>query len=148
VIAHRDFVDEMAPMLHDVWDFASPEAAAQAIEVIDTDLFRRCFFDFFDRTTARGTRVVGTSVSTEWAAPEIPAHGDRQITFGQTIDYTIAYNGATIRLIPHAINGFVQVGRAIGFVDMAYMDDVGPGSNVEKALTLVTENLEKVFGQA
>jgi hypothetical protein len=114
--------------------------------VIATDVFQTCLFDLFDRTTARGTRIVGTSVTTPWEAPAIASHGDRQVIFGQTSDYSLKVSGGTLRVIPHAINGFVQVGRAIGFVDMLYMDDVGPSSNVERDLTKMTAALERVFG--
>jgi hypothetical protein len=149
VLAHHDFVNEMAPMLHDVWVFATPEDASRAMDVIAGGVFPSCLFDLFDRTTARGTRVVATSRSQLWDVPnasDLASHGDRQVIIGQKIDYTIYISGGVMHVDPEAINAFVQVGRAIGFVDPQYFSDVGPGSHVEKTIAAMTVELERVFG--
>lgn len=70
-------------------------------------------------------------------------HGDRQVIIGQNIDYTFLVGGAN----PQAINAYVQVGRAIAFIDPQYFGNVGPNSNVERAITLSTDALKKVFGR-
>lgn len=149
VTAHRDFVNGAVPMLHDVWVFASAEDASKAMDIIAGGIFPKCLFDLFDRTTARGTRVPANSDSHEWDVPnvsELLPHGDRQVIIGQKIDYSLYQGGSTVHVYPEAINVFVQVGRAIGFVDPQYLSDLGPNSNVERTVTAMTNQLEKEFG--
>ena len=141
---HQDFLNGPAPMLHDVWVFATPEDASRAMDVIAGDVYPACLFDLFDRLTPLSTGVKATSKSRGFDAPPITPHGDRQVIIGQTIDYTLSVGG-TIDGV-QAINAFVQVGRAIAFIDPQYFGDVSPSSNVEQAITVSTDALQKVFG--
>ncbi len=87
--------------------------------------------------------VKATSASRSFDIPSIAPHGDRQIAIGQAIHYVLS-TGVTID--PQAVNVFVQVGRAIAFIDPQYFDDVGPTSNVVEAITASTNALKQVFG--
>jgi hypothetical protein len=97
----------------------------------------------FDRLTALNRNITAVSTSTSWPAPQIALHGDRQVIIGQKIDYTFPGGGAASA---EAINAYVQVGRAIAFIDPQYLSDVGPKSNVEQTITASTDALKKVFG--
>jgi hypothetical protein len=142
--AHQDFLNIPAPMIHDVWVFATPEDASRAMDFIAGDVYPNCLFDLWDQTTPLlGAPINATSKSEAWQAPAVAPHGDRQIIIGQRIHYTFV--GDTPQA-PVAINAFVQVGRAIAFIIPQYLGDVGPTSNVEKAITLSTDALKKVFG--
>ncbi|MGZ4739008.1 MAG: hypothetical protein ACXVLM_07215 [Ilumatobacteraceae bacterium] len=142
VMVHQDFANGPAPMLHDVWVFATPKDASRAMDAIAGDVFPTCSLKLFDRFTALNRNITAESTSAIWQAPPIAAHGDRQVIIGQTIDYTFLVGGANAQ----AINAYVQVGRAIAFIDPQYLGDVGPNSNVEKAITASTDALKKVFG--
>ena len=142
VNVHQDFVAGFAPMLHDVWVFATPQDATKAMDVIASDVFPPCLFSLFDDLTPLGRRAFSTSVSRSWDAPTIALHGDRQIIIGQHIDYTFTDSSARV----DAINAFVQVGRAISFVDMQYFGLLDPASNVERAITASANALQNVFG--
>jgi hypothetical protein len=142
VLVHQDFANGPVPMFHDVWVFATPEDASRAMDVIAGDVYPTCSFKLFDRLTALNRNVTATSTSTGWREePQIKLHGDRQVIFGQKIDYTFLNGSASAG----AINAYVQVGRAIAFVDPQHLGDVGPNSNVEQAITLSTDALKKVF---
>jgi hypothetical protein len=143
VIVHQDFANGPVPMFHDVWVFATTADASRAMDVIAGDVFPTCAFTLFDRLTALNRNISAESTSTSWQAPPIAAHGNRQIVIGQKIDYTFGEGGAASA---EAINAYVQVGRAIAFIDPQYLSDVGPNSNVEGAITASTDALEKVFG--
>src|SRR3954447_1472797 len=142
--AHQDFYNVPVPMIHDVWVFATPADASHAMDFIAGDVFSSCFFDLWDQMTPLvGLPVNATSKSEEWSAPSIGQHGDRQVIIGQRIHYIFVGDPPED---VEAVNAFVQVGRAIAVVDPKYVGDVGPTSNVEKAITLSTDALKKVFG--
>ncbi|HEY4609900.1 MAG TPA: hypothetical protein VIH06_11865, partial [Ilumatobacteraceae bacterium] len=145
VLAHQDFADGPAPMLHDVWVFATAHDASRAMDAIAGDVFPTCWLALFDGLTQLNRNITAVSTSTLWThdPPAVAAHGDRQIVFGQKISYTFLVGGADAG----AINAFVQVGRAIAFIDPQYLGSVGPGTNVETAIGASTDALEKVFGQ-
>ncbi|HEX2783443.1 MAG TPA: hypothetical protein VHN36_07640 [Ilumatobacteraceae bacterium] len=143
VLFHEDFLNGSAPMLRDVWVFATKDDASRAMDVIDGDVYPTCFFDFYDRLTTL-LRVKATSTSQSFDLPPVAPHGDRQVIIGQKIDYSISGAGG---LSVEAVNAYVQVGRAIAFIDPQYFSDVGPNSNVEQAITVSTDALKKVFGQ-
>ena len=132
--------------LHDVWVFATKADASRAMDVIEGDVYPTCLFDFFDRTTALSPAYKATSISKSFAIPPpaVKAHGDRQVIIGQQIDYSLSA-GQTATAV--AVNAYVQVGRAIAFVDPEYLGDTGPDSNVEHTITVSTDALEKVFGK-
>ena len=142
VIVHQDFANGPVPMFHDVWVFATPKDASRAMDVIAGDVYPTCSFKLFDHFTALNRNITALSTSTSWQAPPIAPHGDRQVIIGQKIDYTFLVGAAS----PEAINAYVQVGRAIAFIDPQYLSDVGPNSNVEKTITASTDALKKVFG--
>ncbi len=142
VIVHQDFANGPIPMFHDVWVFATPKDASLAMDVIAGDVYPTCSFKLFDRLTALNRNITAVSTSTIWQAPPIPKHGDRQVIIGQKIDYTFLVGAASAE----AINAYIQVGRAIAFIDPQYLSDVGPNSNVEKTITAATDALKKVFG--
>jgi hypothetical protein len=143
VTVHQDFVNGPVPMLHDVWVFARPEDASRAMDVIAGNVYPTCWFDLFDRLTPLGRLSHTTSIShaTDMDV-SIAQHGDRQIIITQRITYTTFQSGGNAV----AINAYVQVGRAIVFIDPQYLGDVGPNSNVEQAIAASTEALQKVFG--
>lgn len=143
VMVHQDFADGPRPMLHDVWVFATPGDASKAMDVIDGEVFPTCWLKLFDHLTGLNRNITATSTSTVWLQePTITQHGDRQVVFGQKIKYSFLVGGTDAG----AINAFVQVGRAITFIDAQYLGDAGPTSNVERAITASTDALEKVFG--
>jgi hypothetical protein len=143
VLFHQDFLNGPAPMLHDVWVFATPADASRAMDVIDGDVYPGCLFSFFDHLTPLSSGVKATSASRSFDIPPIASQGDRQIVIGQMIHYVLSVGGT---IDPQAVNVFVQVGRAIAFIDPQYFDDVGPTSNVVEAITASTDALKKVFG--
>jgi hypothetical protein len=143
VIVHQDFANGPVPMFHDVWVFATPEDASRAMDVIASDLYRTCSFKLFDRLTALNRNITALSTSTKWGAPAVAKHGDRQVIIGQNINYTFLVGGTNAQ----AINAYVQVGRAIAFIDPQYFRTTGPNSNVEHAITFSTDALKNVFGR-
>jgi hypothetical protein len=143
VLVHEDFLNGPAPMLHDVWVFATAKDASRAMDVIDGDVFPTCLFDLFDRLTPLSSGTKATSTSQSFDAPAVALHGDRQVIIGQNIDYSFSLGGG---VSVQVINAYVQVGRAIAFIDPQYFSDVGPNSNVEQAVTASTDALKKVFG--
>jgi hypothetical protein len=144
VLFHEDFLNGPAPMLHDVWVFATPKDASLAMDVIAGAVYPTCLFDLFDRLTPLSSGTKATSASRSFDLSPVAPHGDRQVIIGQKIDYTLSVGGG---VSVEAVNAFVQVGRAIAFVDPQYFSDVGPKSNVEQAITASTDALKKVFGQ-
>ena len=143
VTVHQDFVSGIVPMLHDVWVFATPEDASRAMDAIAGNVYPTCWFDLFDRLTPLGRMSHTTSTSYASEMPSsIAQHGDRQVIISQRIVYTTFQSGANVE----AINAYVQVGRAISFIDPQYLGDVGPNSNVERAIAASTAALQKVFG--
>jgi hypothetical protein len=143
VLVHQDFANGPAPMFHDVWVFATPQDASLAMDVIAGDVYPTCSLKMFDHLTALNRNITASSTSTRWENdPQIASHGERQVVFGQTIEYTFPNGRATAG----AINAYVQVGRAIAFIDPQHFGDVGPNSNVEHAITISTDALKKVFG--
>ncbi len=144
VLVHQDFANGPVPMFHDVWVFATLEDASRAMNVIAGDVYPTCSLKLFDRLTALNRNITAVSTSTAWqTTPSVAPHGDRQVIIGQKIEYTFPNGHATAG----AINAYVQVGRAIAFIDPQHLGDVGPTSNVEHAITLSTDALEKVFGR-
>ncbi len=144
VIVHQDFAKGPVPMFHDVWVFATAEDASRAMDVIAGDVYPTCSLKLFDRLTALNRNITALSTSTRWQAePVIAPHGDRQVIVGQKIEYTFLVGGASAG----AINAYVQVGRAIAFIDPQYVGTVAPNSNVERAITLSTDALKRVFGR-
>ena len=73
----------------------------------------------------------------------IALHGDRQVIIGQKIHYVLSPGGP---LDVQAINAFVQVGRAISFIDVQDYGDYTANSNVMEAITASADALKKVFG--
>jgi hypothetical protein len=142
VVFHEDFLNGDAPMLRDVWVFATKDDASRAMDVIAGDVYPTCFFDFYDRLTTH-LRVKATSKSQSYDFPPIAPHGDRQVIIGQKIDYAFSGGGGAS---VEGVNAYVQVGRAIAFIDPQYFSDVGPKSSVEQAITASTDALKKVFG--
>ena len=144
VLVHQDFANGPVPMLRDVWVFATPADASRAMDVIAGDVYPMCSFKLFDRLTALNRNITALSTSTVWRqAPQIAPHGDRQVIIGQKIDYTFLVGAASAE----AINAYVQVGRAIAFIDPQYLSDVSSTSNVELAITASTNALKDVFGK-
>jgi hypothetical protein len=143
VLVHEDFLNGPAPMLHDVWVFATPKDASLAMDVIAGDVYPTCLFDLFDHLTPLSSGTKATSTSQSFDLPPIATHGDRQVIIGQKIDYSFSGGaGASVE----AVNAYVQVGRAIAFVDPQYFSDVSPNSNVEQVIAASTDALKRVFG--
>lgn len=132
-------------MYHEVMVFASAEDASKAMDTIESDLFRDCTFKRFDRLAPLWPRLGTTSHSSAWAGmTEIAPHGDRQIVIGQHLVYQ--FNGEPGPEF-HLVNAYIQVGRAIAWVDPVY--NALPGQRdpgVEKVLSDTTASLEEVFG--
>jgi hypothetical protein len=128
---------------HTVLVFATPEDATKAMDVIEGDVYPACRFDLFDRMIP--LEGLGQTASSEpWAAvPTIPAHGDRQIVFGQYTKFT----GGTGSSEAFYVNVFVQVGRAISWMNPQMLSTDKPLFFVNKAVEAETAALESVFGR-
>ncbi|HEY7625640.1 MAG TPA: hypothetical protein VH761_01180, partial [Ilumatobacteraceae bacterium] len=111
--------------------------------------FRDCTFDRFDRLAKFWPYPDTTSKSTPWeGSPEFASHGDRQVIVGQYLNYrmTKLQNPGPQLLL---VNAYIQVGRAIVWVDPLYSPIPGhpdPIDAVESVLSAATASLEKVFG--
>ena len=104
--------------------------------------FAACWFDLFDRI--RVTPVVGagrTPPSEAWNAPTISPHDDRQVIIGQRV--TIVRPSITDGV--HLVNAFVQVGRAIVWINPR-LPASGDLSEVEKAIAAATTALKNASG--
>jgi hypothetical protein len=126
-----------------VFVFATPEDASRAMDVIEGKIFPGCWFNLFDRLTPRGGFSDERSISTAWEAPAIAPRGDRQVIVGQHAAYTLT--GGSVEV--NVVNVYVQVGRAISWINPAY--GVGQEDrlfSVNKALDATTAALEAVFG--
>jgi hypothetical protein len=73
-------------------------------------------------------------------------YGDRQLIFGQHLVYQFGEDpGPDLRVV----NAYVQVGRAIAWVDPSYGPVAGhpdPMFGFNAVLTAVTSSLQQVFG--
>jgi hypothetical protein len=131
--------------IHNVMVFATPEDASRAMDVLAGAVFPKCWFDFWDRETPIDFK--GTTSTTEaWDAPKITAHGDRQITVGQ---YTTRVNASRYGLRPeeHLILTFIQVGRAITFVNPVYDATASdPLATANFITSVAATDLTNVFG--
>lgn len=146
VTAHQYFMAD-AFMYHEVMVFASTEDASRAMDMIETELFQTCTFDRFDRL-AKYWRVIDTTSRSEaWdGVPEIGPYGDRQVIVGQHLVYRFAENPGPDLLV---VNAYIQVGRAIAWVDPLYNPIPGhadPTSGVDAVLKATTASLQNVFG--
>jgi hypothetical protein len=136
------FVDDGNFLGQRVFVYATAEDASRAMDVIDGDTFAACWFNLFDRI--RVAPVVGagrTPPSEAWNAPTISLHGDRQVIIGQRV--TIVRPSITDGV--HLVNAFVQVGRAIVWINPR-LPASGDLSEVEKAITAATTALKNASG--
>lgn len=136
------FVDDGNFLGQRVFVYATAEDASRAMDVIAGDTFAACWFDLFDRI--RVAPVVGagrTPPSEAWNAPTIPLHGDRQVIIGQRV--TIVRPSITDGV--HLVNAFVQVGRAIVWINPR-LPASGDLSEVEKAIAAATKALKNASG--
>jgi hypothetical protein len=130
-------------MLGQVVVFASAEDAARAMDAIAGHVYPHCVFDLVDRIIPLGRRMHATTTSETWNAPKVTAHGDRQVSFGQLVHETLTSGNVDLYLI----NVYVQVGRAIAWVDPQYFPESNtPLYRVDKAVDASTRALEAVFG--
>jgi hypothetical protein len=126
---------------HTVLVFATPQDASQAMDVIAGSVYPACRFELFDRMIPR--EVLGQTARSElWDPPAIPAHGDRQIVFGQRATFA----GGTGAREASYVNVFVQVGRAITWMNPQLLSTDNPLFLVNKAVDAQTAALESVFG--
>jgi len=130
-------------MFRQVMVFASAEDASRAMDVIAGQVFPQCMFDLIDRIIPLGRRMNATTKSETWQAPPIASHGDRQVAFGQLVRYTVSTGNVDIYLI----NVYVQVGRAIAWVDPQYFpESTTPLYRVDRAVDASVAALAHVFG--
>ncbi|MEP7203762.1 MAG: hypothetical protein ABI894_14195 [Ilumatobacteraceae bacterium] len=143
VTIHHDFASDSSLLFHDVIVFATHEDATKAMDAISGGNFAECWFDVFDRLTPLGRYLGATSESVDLEAPQIQLHGERQFIIGQHIRYSFP-NGPQER---DFINAYVQVGRAITFVNPEL--STGPNSlaNVENVIAASADALEAEFGR-
>ncbi|HZX55301.1 MAG TPA: hypothetical protein VFE86_11510 [Ilumatobacteraceae bacterium] len=141
-MVHQDYTNGSSLLFHDVIVFATPEDASKAMDAMAGSNFGKCWFDVFDRLTPLGRYVGATSESVDLPAPNIEQHGDRQIIIGQHVLYAFQ-NGPQAR---DFVNAYVQVGRAIAFVNPELIATGNGLSNVEKIIAASTQALEAKFG--
>ena len=143
VTAQQNFYSGDKWMFHQVMVFASADDASRAMDVIAGQVYPQCLFDLIDRIIPLGQRMNATTKSVAWQAPPVKTHGDRQVSFGQLVHYTVTSGNVDIYLV----NVFVQVGRSIGWVDPQYFpESTTPLYRVDKAVDANAAALEAVFG--
>ncbi len=123
-----------------VFVFATPQDASRAMDVIAGKLYPTCLFNLFDRVIPvehNGAK----STSEAWDAPQIAPHGDRQVIIGQHTTVILTTGPAEL----HLLNAFVQVGRAISFINPRLIA-TGDVWQVDKTITDATSALNNVFG--
>jgi hypothetical protein len=133
-----------AGLMHHVFVFATPEDASRAMDVIAGDLYPTCWFDVYDRRDADISQGRAAAISEAWGgAPGIVRHGDRQVIIGQhTSELLGPFRGEH-----YLVNAYVQVGRAISFINPEYMIDTNdPLLAVENDIAAATTALTNVFG--
>jgi hypothetical protein len=128
-------------MYHDVMVFASEEDASRAMDKIAEPLFQSCVIARFDLLAPFWPTPETTSISTPATVPEIDSHGDRQIVFGQRVDYRFSGEPGPAVLVA---NVYVQVGRAIAWISPQYYSFGSEGLNAR--IKLSSDALERVFG--
>jgi hypothetical protein len=132
--------------IHNVLVYATPEDASRAMDAVAGAVFPKCWFNFWDRETP--VDFSGATSTTEaWNAPKITAHGDRQITVGQHT--TRVFNASSYGLRPdeHLILTFIQVGRAITFVNPFYDATASdPLATANFITSVAATDLTNVFG--
>lgn len=134
------------PIAQSIRVFATPADASRAMDMIAGAEYQACDRDLFDRLTPFGTPNV-TSTTEQWQAPTIAPHGDRQIIIGQHTTFSgagIQNSGVTDEF---RINAYIQVGRAISWINPRYL----PGAQQplfvsDNAITASATALEAVFG--
>ena len=125
-----------------VYIFPTEAAATKAMDKIAEPAFVPCLMKFMDRLTpvlSPGTISTTSNVD----APEIAAHGDRQVVIGESITFAGADTFTTM-------NTFVQVGRGIVYVNPTpdFHDSLDPASRLEKAYTAATDSLRTALETA
>ena len=140
-VAPSQFFEALGGIAHTVHVFATPQDASRAMDVIAGDVYPACRFDLFDREIPF-EGVNQSAASESWDAPEIPAHGDRQIVFGQHTIFTGGVGASEV----FYVNVFVQVGRAISWMNPQLLSTDDPLFVVNKASDAQTAALESVFG--
>ena len=139
VPARQAMVSSSGAVAHTVFVYATEQDAARAMDYINSDGFPDCHFALFDRLSAflPGS---ATPTSVSWDAPQIPRHGDRQIIIGQLIHIKPGTN-------KYVINAFVQVGRAISWINPEYLPDADqPFFRADKAMDAAAAAVESAFG--
>ena len=144
VAARQAFTVGNAANVHQtVFVFATAEDASRAMDVIAGDIFPACSFQLYDRLAPFNRYgPIDTATSLAWAAPDYAQHGDRQVIFGQQVNFTYSRGPFTLQIV----NAFVQVGRAISWLAPSYG---GPGSNppfqIDKMIAATATALGSVF---
>lgn len=140
-VAASQFFTALGGIAHTVYVFATPQDASKAMDVIGGKVYPACRFDLFDRMIPLEGQG-HTANSKPWQTPTITAHGDRQIVFGQHTKFT----GGNIDRETFYVNVFVQVGRAITWMNPQLLLTDKPLFLVNKAAEAQTAALESVFG--
>ncbi len=129
-----------SPTLSTLWDivyvFPTREAASQVMDKVAEPGFLTCFTQYL--VAAQPVLSPGSSSTSEAVgAPTLLQHGDRQVAFGTTNVYQ-SPNGP----VPlFSVNVFIQVGRAIVYVNPApdFHDDLDPKGRLEVAMRAATD---------
>ena len=126
---------------HTVFVFATPEDASRAMDIIDGDIYPKCWFNLYDHLAPLGRfGAIITSTSEAWDAPQIALQGDRQVIIGQHMSFTSGDGPFDA----HIINAYVQTGRAISWIAPTYH----VGANlfpVDKMISATATALDEVF---
>jgi hypothetical protein len=125
-----------------VFVFATAEDASRAMDVIEGDIFPTCWFQLYDRLAPFNQYgSVETATSSTWDAASYAQHGDRQVIFGQQVNFTS--DGGPFML--QIVNAFVQVGRAISWLAPANTAALRPRIQIDKMIAATATALDSVF---
>ncbi|HEX2782146.1 MAG TPA: hypothetical protein VHN36_01075 [Ilumatobacteraceae bacterium] len=155
--AHQ-FVSGNNYLFHEVLVFATREDASRAMDVIDSAVLPKCWFELYDRLMSI-TGVGWASTTEAWVPPhvygplepfEIPPHGDRQVLIGQHT----TINRSSPPMERYFINAFVQVGRTISWVNPLFVipnntstsESAYRAVGVNEVITAATSALNKALG--
>ena len=121
--------------------YSSKDAASRVMDRVEATGFQNCFFATYDAASSIGFPGSGPTTTSYNIAPPPPAHGDRQISFGQE---TRTLVDSQTRLFH---NVWVQVDRSIIHIVVS-PDGFGsdnPAGNLEKSIATSIALLNKAM---
>ena len=139
----RQWLNSFSTMAQNIMVFATAADASQAMDQIAGSAYAACDRELFDRLTPYGTPGA-TSITETWPAPAMAPHGDRQIIIGQHTTYSSSTGSSD----EYRIGAYIQVGRAISWINPVYVASVAqPLFLPDKVISASAAQLENVFGR-